>query len=108
MPRQTARSRPYSAPGTPSALTTPEGCELLIHVGIDTVELGGAPFTIRVKEGDTLKKGDLIGSFDAQAIREAGCRTVTPVVVTNAEDYTAFRLLRTGETAHGADVQRVE
>ena len=89
-------------------LTTPEGCELLIHVGIDTVELGGAPFTIRVKEGDTLKKGDPIGSFDAQAIREAGCRTVTPVVVTNAEKYAAFRLLRTGETAHGADVLRVE
>ena len=62
----------------------------------------------RVKEGDTLKKGDLIGSFDAQAIREAGCRTVTPVVVTNADDYAAFRLLRTGETAHGADVLRVE
>ena len=89
-------------------LTTPEGCELLIHVGIDTVELGGAPFTIRVREGDTLKKGDPIGSFDAQAIREAGCRTVTPVVVTNADDYAAFRLLRTGETAHGADVLRVE
>ena len=89
-------------------LTTPEGCELLIHVGIDTVELGGAPFSIYVKEGDTLKKGDPIGSFDAQAIREAGCRTVTPVVVTNAEEYAAFRLLRTGETAHGADVLRVE
>ena len=45
-------------------LVMTEGCELLIHLGIDTVQLGGAPFTIQVKEGDTLKKGDLIGSFD--------------------------------------------
>ena len=89
-------------------LTTPEGCELLIHLGIDTVQLGGAPFTIHVKEGDTLKKGDLIGSFDAQAILDAGYRTVTPVVVTNSDEYTSFRLLHTGDTAHGADVLSVE
>ena len=89
-------------------LTTPEGCELLIQLGIDTVQLGGAPFTIHVKEGDTLKKGDLIGSFDAQAILDAGYRTVTPVVVTNSDEYTSFRLLHTGDTAHGADVLSVE
>nr|WP_302650797.1 PTS transporter subunit IIABC [uncultured Agathobaculum sp.] len=89
-------------------LTTPEGCELLIHLGIDTVQLGGAPFTIHVKEGDTLKKGDLIGSFDAQAILDAGYRTVTPVVVTNSDEYTSFQLLHTGDTAHGADVLSVE
>ena len=89
-------------------LTTPEGCELLIHLGIDTVQLGGAPFTIHVKEGDTLKKGDLIGSFDAQAILDAGYRTVTPVVVTNSDEYTSFRLLHTGDTTHGADVLSVE
>ena len=89
-------------------LTTPEGCELLIHLGIDTVQLGGAPFTIHVKEGDTLKKGDLIGSFDAQAILDAGYRTVTPVVVTNSDEYTSFQMLHTGDTVHGTDVLSVE
>lgn len=89
-------------------LTTPEGCELLIHLGIDTVQLNGAPFTINVKEGDTLKKGDLIGSFDEKAILDAGYRTVTPVVVTNSDAYTSFRLLKTGDTAHGEETLSVE
>lgn len=89
-------------------LVTPEGCELLIHLGIDTVQLNGAPFTIEVKEGDTLKKGDRIGSFDEKAILDAGYRTVTPVVVTNADAYTAFRLVKTGDAAHGEDVLEVE
>ncbi|MDR3765885.1 MAG: glucose PTS transporter subunit IIA, partial [Butyricicoccus sp.] len=77
-------------------LLTPDGCELLIHLGIDTVQLNGAPFTIEVKEGDKLKKGDCIGSFDEKAILDAGYRTVTPVVVTNADAYTSFRLIKTG------------
>ena len=89
-------------------LTTPEGCELLIHLGIDTVQLNGAPFTINIKEGDTLKKGDLIGSFDEKAILDAGYRTVTPVVVTNSDAYTSFRLLKTGDTAHGEETLSVE
>ena len=89
-------------------LTTPEGCELLIHLGIDTVQLNGAPFTINIKEGDTLKKGDLIGSFDEQAILDAGYRTVTPVVVTNSDAYTSFQLLKTGITTHGEDTLSVE
>ena len=89
-------------------LTTPEGCELLIHLGIDTVQLNGAPFTINIKEGDTLKKGDLIGSFDEQAILDAGYRTVTPVVVTNSDAYTSFQLLKTGSTTHGEDILSVE
>ena len=89
-------------------LTTPEGCELLIHLGIDTVQLNGAPFTINIKEGDTLKKGDLIGSFDKKAIWDAGYRTVTPVVVTNSDAYTSFQLLKTGDTAHGEDTLSIE
>ena len=89
-------------------LTTPEGCELLIHLGIDTVQMNGAPFTINVKEGDTLKKGDLIGSFDEKAILDAGYRTVTPVVVTNSDAYTSFQLLKTGDTAHGEDTLSIE
>ncbi len=89
-------------------LVTPDGCELLIHLGIDTVQLNGAPFTIDVKEGDKLKKGDCIGSFDEKAILDAGYRTVTPVVVTNADAYTSFRLLKTGTVQAGEDVLEVQ
>ena len=89
-------------------LVTPEGCELLIHLGIDTVQLNGAPFTIQVKEGDTLKKGDLIGSFDEKAILDAGYRTVTPVVVTNSDQYSSFELCKTGAVTPGENVLTVE
>lgn len=89
-------------------LITAEGVELLIHVGIDTVQLNGAPYTINVQEGDQLKKGDLIGSFDKKAIIDAGYRTVTPVVVTNSDVYSSFRLEKTGTASAGDRVFRIE
>ena len=89
-------------------LITAEGVELLIHVGIDTVQLNGAPYTINVQEGDQLKKGDLIGSFDKKAIIDAGYRTVTPVVVTNSDVYSSFRLEKTGIASAGDRVFRIE
>ncbi|MCI8857232.1 MAG: PTS transporter subunit EIIC [Clostridiaceae bacterium] len=89
-------------------LITAEGVELLIHVGIDTVQLNGAPYTINVQEGDHLKKGDLIGSFDKKAIIDAGYRTVTPVVVTNSDVYSSFRLEKTGTASAGDRVFRIE
>ena len=84
------------------------GVELLIHMGIDTVQLGGAPFEIAIKDGDKLKKGDLIGSFDAQAIIDAGYRTVTPVIVTNSDSYQSFDLLKTGAVEAGEAVLAVK
>ncbi len=89
-------------------LTTTDGVELLIHLGIDTVQMNGAPFTIGVKEGDKLKKGDKIGSFDEKMIVEAGYRTVTPVVVTNSDVYTTFTLQKTGKVSAGDEVLTVE
>lgn len=89
-------------------LTTMDGVELLIHLGIDTVQMNGAPFTIVVQEGDKLKKGDKIGSFDEKMIVEAGYRTVTPVVVTNSDAYTSFTLQKTGTVSAGDPVLTVE
>lgn len=89
-------------------LTTTDGVELLIHLGIDTVQMNGAPFTIVVKEGDKLKKGDKIGSFDEKMIVEAGYRTVTPVVVTNSDAYQSFTLQKTGATTAGDDVLTIQ
>lgn len=68
-------------------LTGVNGESLLIHVGIDTVKLNGAPFTAHVKQGDDVKKGTLLLSFDIEAIKKAGYDTTTPVLVTNAFDY---------------------
>lgn len=68
-------------------LTGADGESLLIHVGIDTVKLNGAPFTAHVQQGDEVKKGTLLLSFDIEAIKKAGYDTATPVLVTNAFDY---------------------
>lgn len=89
-------------------LTTADGVELLIHLGIDTVQMNGAPFTIVVKEGDKLGKGDPIGSFDEKMIVDAGYRTVTPVVVTNTDAYQSFALAKTGAVTAGDDVLTVQ
>ena len=89
-------------------LTSTDGVELLIHLGIDTVQMNGTPFTIDVKGGDKLKKGDKIGSFDEKMIVEAGYRTVTPVVVTNSDAYTTFTLQKTGKVSAGDEVLTVE
>ena len=68
-------------------LTSNEGVEILIHIGIDTVKLNGEYYDIQVEQGQTVKKGDLIGHFDIQGIQEAGYHIITPVIVTNTDHY---------------------
>ncbi|WP_208442943.1 PTS beta-glucoside transporter subunit IIABC [Pantoea agglomerans] len=68
-------------------LLSHSGVELLIHVGIDTVRLGGKPFTAHVKVGDTFSAGDLLLEFDRQAILEAGYDLATPIIITNSDEY---------------------
>lgn len=64
------------------------GVEILIHVGLDTVELHGAPFTYHVKPDQEIKKGDLLLTADLDAVAKAGKKLYTPVIVTNSDDYT--------------------
>ena len=59
-------------------LVSDSGVELLIHVGLETVGLNGAPFKAHIKSGDKFKKGDLLLEFDIDAIKAAGCETQTP------------------------------
>jgi PTS system D-glucosamine-specific IIC component len=68
--------------------------ELLIHIGIDTVQLNGKGYDIRIHEGDVLKKGDLIGYFDIKVITEAGYQVVTPVIITNTDEFKDFEILK--------------
>ncbi|MGW9103236.1 beta-glucoside-specific PTS transporter subunit IIABC [Priestia megaterium] len=64
-------------------ITTDEGAELLIHIGMDTVELKGKHFTSHVKQGDRIEKGQFLIQFDIEGIRQAGYSITTPVVITN-------------------------
>lgn len=71
-------------------LSCENGAELLIHIGIDTVKLQGEHYNWHTQEGDRVEAGALLVDFDKAAIERAGYRTVTPVVVTNAEEFAAF------------------
>lgn len=68
------------------------GAEILIHVGINTVQLEGRFYHMRVAQGDEVKKGQLLLEFDLAEITKAGYDTVTPIVVTNADDYRIISL----------------
>lgn len=68
-------------------ITTPEGAEVLLHIGLDTVSLKGEHFTAHVKEGDTVEKGDLLLEADLEAIQSAGYQTITPIVICNSDEF---------------------
>ncbi len=68
-------------------ITSDEGVEVLIHIGMDTVKLDGEHFTTHVKQGDIVKAGDILVEFDIAKIKEAGCEVTTPIIITNSPDY---------------------
>ena len=77
-------------------LSTESGMELLIHIGINTVELNGKYFTSHIKNGDHVKKGQLLISFDMEKIKAAGYDVTTPLIVTNSDDYKDVKILSEG------------
>lgn len=89
-------------------LVTETGAELLLHIGIDTVKLGGKYFTPHVKVGQKVKKGDLLISFDMDAIKAEGYLCTTPMIVCNTDDYNAVKPLAEGSVKAGQDLLRVE
>ncbi|WP_418789635.1 PTS sugar transporter subunit IIA [Niallia circulans] len=68
-------------------ITSDNGAEILIHIGMDTVKLEGKYFTAHVKQGDKVSAGDLLLEFDMEKIREEGYNLITPVIITNSADY---------------------
>lgn len=68
-------------------ITGDDGVEILMHIGMDTVELNGKGFTIHAKQGDKVKAGDLLIEFDIETIKAAGKPIITPIVVTNTANY---------------------
>lgn len=89
-------------------MTTADGAELLMHIGIDTVKLDGKFFETHVEPEQQVKKGDLLVSFDIDAIRQAGYPVTTPLIVCNTEEYAAVRQLATGEVKAGQDLLFVQ
>lgn len=88
-------------------VTSPEGLEVLIHVGVDTVDMGGKGFTARVKEGDTVAAGQELIAFDRKAIQAAGHPDIVVVLLTNAEDYETLDIVPAGTVSAGAEIIRV-
>ena len=82
-------------------MTTADGVELLLHIGIDTVKLGGQHFETHVSPEQSVKKGDLLVSFDMDAIKVAGYPLTTPMIVCNTDDYGAVQTLASGEIKAG-------
>lgn len=77
-------------------LKADHGVEILIHVGINTVELGGKFYTSHVTEGDRVRIGQVMLTFDMEKIKEAGYDLTTPMIITNSDDYQEINILKTG------------
>lgn len=82
-------------------MTTVDGAELLMHIGIDTVKLGGKHFTYLVNEGDKVKKGQPLIRFELEAIRAEGYPVTTPLIVCNTDDYAAVAAKASGTVKQG-------
>lgn len=89
-------------------LVTDEGVELLLHIGINTVELKGQHFQAHVQVGQKVKKGDLLISFDQEAIRTAGYLLTTPMIVCNTDDYQSVAPIAAGAVQAGASLLEVK
>ena len=85
-------------------LVRADGMEVLIHVGINTVELGGKYYTAKVSNGQKIKKGDLLLEFDMDEIVKAGYSLVTPVIVTNSDEYEGLTRKEHGRVEPGDQI----
>lgn len=82
-------------------LISDDGCEILLHIGIDTVRLGGKYFEAHVSDGQRVRRGDLLITFDLDEIKRAGYKTVTPIIVCNSEDYSSVTTTAEGYVKTG-------
>ena len=75
-----------------------DGMEVLIHLGIDTVDMKGEGFEVLVKQGDRVKQGDILIKVDLDAVKKAGKKSITPIIFTSGEK---IELLRSGKVTRG-------
>ena len=89
-------------------LKTANGAEILIHVGIDTVSMNGEGFDQKVAQGDKVKAGDVLGTFDSAKIAAAGLDNTTMVIVTNTADFASVNPVASGSVAKGDAIIEVK
>ena len=89
-------------------LRTANGAEILIHVGIDTVSMNGEGFNHKVAQGDKVKVGDVLGTFDSAKIAAAGLDNTTMVIVTNTADFASVNPVASGSVAKGDAIIEVK
>jgi len=85
-------------------LTSHDGAQVLIHVGLDTIRLKGTHYTPCIKEGNTVNPGDLLIEFDQDAIAADGFDTVTPVVICNSDEFDYFTSPKTKLVQEGDEI----
>ncbi len=85
-------------------LVSAQGCEILLHIGIDTVKLNGRFFDVYVSDGQEIHKGDLLISFDLNGIKNAGYKTTTPMIICNTENYNSVKPIHSGNISAGEKI----
>lgn len=88
-------------------LRSDNGIELLIHVGIDTVSLKGEYFETHVKQGDRVEQGDTLVTFDRQSIQAKGYETVTPIIITNHDEFNALDPIKEKRISSGEPLMHI-
>lgn len=84
-----------------------DGAEVLLHIGIDTVKLGGKHFESHVSDGQEIKKGDLLITFDIEAIKAEGYKVTTPLIIGNTDDYSAIAAAAQGKISVGSKILKI-
>ncbi|MDY3031427.1 MAG: glucose PTS transporter subunit IIA [Clostridia bacterium] len=89
-------------------IVSSDGCEILLHIGIDTVKLNGQFFESHVSDGQEIKKGDLLISFDIDGIKKAGYKTTTPMIICNTDDYSSITPAADGMVSAGDKIIEIK
>lgn len=89
-------------------LVSSEGCEILLHIGIDTVKLNGEFFEAHVSDGQEIHRGDLLITFDIDGIRNAGYKTTTPMIICNTDDYSEVKSEASGSISAGEKIINIK
>ncbi|MVY85360.1 PTS beta-glucoside transporter subunit IIBCA, partial [Escherichia coli] len=84
------------------------GAEVLIHIGIDTVSMGGKGFTQNVTTNQKVRKGDILGAFDRSMIEKEGLDDTTMIIVTNTSDYSEVNIVAENTVTEGTDLLEIK
>ncbi len=90
------------------SLVSENGCEILLHIGIDTVKLNGRFFKTHVSDGQEIHKGDLLISFELDEIRKAGYQTTTPMIICNTDDYETVEIVSAEHVTAGNKIIEIK